>query len=103
LGIIMSSLQTQEYALATTQWKSTANIVVQLQSGLSIAHFPLEFLRHGGDHSWTYILYVLKELLDFNETETWTVINQNAKSIDPSELPIEGYYRLVVEGEDIRR
>ncbi len=99
----MSNSETQEYTLATTQWRSTANIVVQLQSGRSIAHFPLEFLRRGGDHTWLYIFYVLKEVLELNETETWTVIDQDTKPIDPSEPPVEGYYQFVVHGEFIRR
>ena len=99
----MSSPNTQEYALATAQWKSTANIFIHLQSGRAIAHFPLEFLRRGGDHSWPYIFYVLKEMLELDERDAWTVIDEDAQPIDQSAIPVEGSYQLMVRGEHILR
>nr|ODN86712.1 hypothetical protein L203_03960 [Cryptococcus depauperatus CBS 7841] len=89
---------TDDYALAVRLWGSPEIVAVHSDHGTRIAVFPLEFIRKGGDNTWSYVLYVVRQLIVLEPGQSCQLQNEDGIELDLNEAPEAGSFRFHVEG-----
>nr|ODN86713.1 hypothetical protein L203_03961 [Cryptococcus depauperatus CBS 7841] len=87
----------EEYPLAAHFWGSPEIVAVHSDHGTRIAMFPLEFIRKGGDNTWSYVLYVVCQLIVLEPGQSCQLQNEDGIELDLNEAPEAGSFRLVLE------
>nr|ODO04312.1 hypothetical protein L204_00670 [Cryptococcus depauperatus CBS 7855] len=88
----------EEYPLAVHFWGSPEIVAVHSDHGTRIAVFPLEFIRKGGDNTWSYVLYVVRQLIVLEPGQSCQLQNEDGIELDLNEAPQAGSFRFHVEG-----
>jgi hypothetical protein len=80
------------YDLAVASWRTPEVVTITSRSGHAIAHFPLGFIRRGGDNTWSYVLSVVEDLTVRECELPWVIKDQDDVRVDPSDAPWQGTF-----------
>lgn len=80
------------YDLAVASWRTPDVVTITSRSGHAIAHFPLAFIRRGGDNTWSYVLSVVEDLTVRECELPWVIKDQDDVRVDPSDAPWQGTF-----------
>lgn len=84
----------KRYQLASDFWEGPSVIVRASDSrGDRIATFPIDFLRRGGDNTWSYVYGVIAELVVHEGPASRSVIlDEKGKEVDHGQAPSAGQF-----------
>lgn len=91
------------YPLALDLWDSGSSVIIRSATGTRIASFPLNFISRGGDNSWSYVLYVIGQLIIPESSRTGIIKDEHGRVLDPNEPPSAGVFFFFQEGKLPRR
>lgn len=80
------------YPLALDLWDSGSSVIIRSAIGTRIASFPLNFISRGGDNSWSYVLYVIGQLIIPESSRTGIIKDEHGRVLDPNERPSAGVF-----------
>jgi hypothetical protein len=86
-------MSTVQYPLAVDHWRETDIICIRSQIGTTIASFPLEFVRRGGDDTWQYVLCVVGQLVDHPPEQLGVIKSEDGTPVNLAEAPCVGSFR----------
>nr|ODN73617.1 hypothetical protein L203_06670 [Cryptococcus depauperatus CBS 7841] len=88
----------KDYPLATSLWTNSSSVVIRSDYDTRIAVFPLDFIRQGGDNTWSYVLYVVRQLVVLEPDQLGQLQDENGAALDLNEAPKAGTFRFHIEG-----
>lgn len=80
------------YPLALDLWDSGSSVIIRSATGTRIASFPLDFISRGGDNSWSYVLYVIGQLIIPESSRTGIIKDEHGRVLEPNESPSAGVF-----------
>jgi hypothetical protein len=94
-----ATLTSKYYRQAVDFWQSPAIEVVSMKGNQeeTIARIPLEFVRRGGNDTWSYVIEVIKELVDQKDGH----IFYQGHAVDPAMAPFPGIFFYVPSSESL--
>ncbi|OWZ30827.1 hypothetical protein C347_03972 [Cryptococcus neoformans AD2-60a] len=87
------------YPLALDLWDSGSSVIIRSATGTRIASFPLNFISRGGDNSWSYVLYVIGQLIIPESSRTGIIKDEHGRVLDPNEPPSAGVFFFFQEAD----
>ena len=87
------------YSLAVDHWRNTESIVIRSRSGKHIASFPLDFIQRGGDNTWRFVLYVIKQLVKQSTDAEGIIEGSKGIQVDQDDMPRGGNFSFVQSGQ----
>nr|ODN89885.1 hypothetical protein L204_06162 [Cryptococcus depauperatus CBS 7855] len=88
----------KDYPLAISFWKDSSLVEINSDHGTFIAAFPLDFIRQGGDNTWSYVLFVVRQLVVLEPDQLGQLQDENGVELDLNEAPKAGTFCFHVEG-----
>nr|ODN94504.1 hypothetical protein L204_04637 [Cryptococcus depauperatus CBS 7855] len=88
----------KDYPPAISFWKDSSSVVIDSDHDTRIAIFPLDFIRQGGDNTWSYVLYVVRQLVVLEPDQLGQLKDENGAELDLNEAPEAGTFRFHIEG-----
>lgn len=93
------SLVMKTYPLALDLWDAGSSVVIRSTNGTRIASFPLDFISRGGDNTWSYVLYVIDQLIISESGRGRIIKDEHGRVLDPNESPSAGEFVFSLEGK----
>lgn len=93
------SLVMKTYPLALDLWDAGSSVVIRSTNGTRIASFPLDFISRGGDNTWSYVLYVIDQLIISESGRGRIIKDEHGRVLDPNESPSAGEFVFSIEGK----
>jgi hypothetical protein len=85
-------MPTVRYDLAVASWRTSEVVTITSRAGHAIAHFPLAFVRRGGDNTWSYVLSVMEDLTTRESALPWVIKDQEDVLVIPNDAPWQGTF-----------
>ncbi|WVO21738.1 uncharacterized protein IAS62_003050 [Cryptococcus decagattii] len=85
------------YPLALDLWDAGSSVVIRSTNGTRIASFPLDFISRGGDNTWSYVLYVIDQLIISESGRGRIIKDKHGRVLDPNESPSAGEFVFSLE------
>ena len=81
-----------EYERAVLRWRRTGRIRIETSLGTEIAVFPLNFVESCGVNTWSYILDVIRQLVEQVPGRQNALVDGTGQTVDPGEAPHQGTF-----------
>jgi hypothetical protein len=87
------------YTSAKAKWRRSGVVQIVSVVDTPLAIFPVKFLQTCGDNTWSYILFVVKLLIEEDSHHPGALYNHAGQPVSPEATPISGVYRLIENGK----
>ena len=87
-----------EYERAVLRWRRTGRIRIETSLGTEIAVFPLSFVESCGINTWSFILDVVRQLVEQVPGGQNAIVDGRGRSVDLEEAPYPGTFVYKDEG-----
>ena len=81
------------YDGAITRWRRCSRVIVNTESGVRLAAFPVTFLEQCGDNTWSYVLHVLNLLVEPVDGCPGVVVDDAGAFVVGDQSPEAGNYK----------